>query len=411
MNQETSARRDLIVALPKVLLHDHLDGGLRPQTIIDLADAVGHRLPTNDPEELAAWFSANPAKQGSDGPESEDPEVGIFGSLEQYLETFAHTTAVMQTAEALTRVAREAVLDLAADGVVYTEQRWAPEQHLAGGLSLDDAVAAVQRGLREGMELAAAQGRPIQAYQLLCAMRQNDHWDQIADLAIRWLHRDADAPPDAVAERIAPGSVVGFDLAGPEAGFPPDGPQSDIWLRLAEASVPVTIHAGEGDGLASIDSAVHVGRALRLGHGVRIVDDVHAVLARSDPDCHGGGWELGPLADWVRDRRIPLEVAVRSNVQTRAAGATSVANHPVTDLLATGFAVTLNTDNRLMSRTSMTTEMLGLVRDAGWTLGDLYDVTVNAAKHAFIHYPDRQRLIENVINPAFSAAREKWEDE
>jgi len=453
MNHDQQVLYDLIPSLPKVLLHDHLDGGLRPQTIIDLAADIGHQLPTRDPNELAAWFSAgsddgrspghgappsrHPARNAVEaqdraggreaavpkacGAASDGDAVGIFGTLEQYLETFAHTTAVMQTADALARVAREAVLDLAADGVVYTEQRWAPEQHLVGGLSLDEAVAAVQLGLQEGMAEAATQGKKIYAYQLLCAMRQNDRWEEIADLAIRWVDkaRGLDTPAcgghstDGMAARgldtpacgghstdgMAPGAVVGFDLAGPEAGFPPSGPQSDIWLRLVEAGVPVTIHAGEGDGVESIASAVQVGRALRLGHGVRIIDDVAASGGAAEP-------ELGPIATWVRDRRIPLEVAVRSNIQTRAAGATTVANHPITQLSADGFAVTINTDNRLMSRTSMSTEMRGLVEQAGWTLLDLYVATVTAAKHAFIHYPQRQQLIRELINPAYVAAHE-----
>lgn len=367
---------EVIPALPKVLLHDHLDGGLRPQTVIDLAAEVGHELPTENPDELADWF-----QQAADS-----------GSLERYLETFSHTTTVMQTAAALTRVAREAVEDLAADGVVYTEQRWAPELHLAGGLTADEAVAAVQLGLQQGIESAAARGRTIAAYQLLSVMRQNDNWSPVADLAIRWLNKDVERGD------IAPGGVVGLDLAGPEAGFPPTGPKQDIWTRLAQQCVPVTIHAGEGDGLASIASAVHVGRALRLGHGVRIIDDV---VESSD-----GTAELAKLANWVRDRRIALEVAPRSNLQTRAAGARTIENHPITDLMRLGFVVTVNTDNRLMSRTSMSTEMQELVAAADWTLPDLFEATIAAANHAFIHHDARAALIDELITPGYEKAAE-----
>lgn len=392
MNPTAQALLDAIPALPKVLLHDHLDGGLRPQTLIELAAESGHELPigssassdesTADAEALAEWFHS----------------AADSGALELYLETFEHTTAVMQTAEALTRIAREAVEDLAADGVVYTEQRWAPELHLAGGLSMDEAVAAVQEGLRQGVVAAAAQGHPIQAYQILCVMRHNENWAPVADLAIRWQDRDRKRG------RLEPGAVVGLDLAGPEAGFLPERKGHDIWTRLAQASVPVTIHAGEGDGLASIQSAIQVGRALRLGHGVRLIDDVVET-----PD---GTVELGKLAHWVRDRQIALEVAPGSNLHTRAAGVAAIDNHPITDLMRLGFAVTVNTDNRLMSGTSMSAEMHQLVANADWTLRDLYEATIAAANHAFIHHDERQRLIDELITPGYKSIAEtvNWEE-
>ena len=200
-----------ISALPKVVLHDHLDGGLRPQTIIDLAAGVGHELPTTDAEELRAWFVA----------------AADSGSLVRYLETFDHTVAVMQTREGLRRVARESVLDLAADGVVYAEQRWAPEQHLAQGLSLQDTVDAVQEGLEEGVALAAEQGRTIQVGQLVTAMRHADRWEEIAELALA--NRDR--------------GVVGFDIAGAEDGFLPSRFPA-VWRTLNDASFPVTIQIG-----------------------------------------------------------------------------------------------------------------------------------------------------------------------
>ncbi|MDR2703002.1 MAG: adenosine deaminase family protein [Cellulomonadaceae bacterium] len=389
---------EMIPRLPKVLLHDHLDGGLRPETVITLAAAVGHKLPTTDPSALADWFHVGGGITQS--------------SLEQYLEAFAHTVAVMQTADALRQVAREAVLDLAADNVIYTEQRWAPEQHQAGGLSLDDAVVAVQQGLAEGMKAAAQSGHFIMARQILCAMRQNDRWDEIADLTARHLNPDQ------------PGGVVGFDLAGPEAGFPASL-RPEVFRRLAEQHVPVTIHAGEGDGVASISSAIQVGRAVRLGHGVRITDDIGGFcetsgfslgelqgfscnespgLSPSEAPGLSPKITLGPTANWVRDRPIPLEVAPSSNLQTGAASATNYRNHPITRLKNAGFTVTVNTDNRLMSRTSMSGEMQHLVTDAGWDLPSLQEVTLNAARAAFIHAPLRNKLIAKKILPDYRKA-------
>ncbi|MFE7505943.1 adenosine deaminase [Promicromonospora sp. NPDC057488] len=350
----------LLRALPKVLLHDHLDGGLRPQTVLELADAAGHELPAGDADSLAAWFR----------------DAADSGSLVRYIETFEHTIAVMQTADNLARVAREAVLDLAADGVVYAEQRWAPEQHLAGGLSLGAAVEAVQAGIDDGIAAAAAEGHIIRVGQIVGAMRQADRWHEIADLAVTYRDR----------------GVVGFDIAGPEDGFLPSR-HLGIWRFLAEHDVPVTIHAGEAAGLDSIGQAVHLGQADRLGHGARIIDDI-AFATDGDQAA-----DLGRLAHWVRDHQIPLELCPVSNLQTGVAG--SIAAHPITRLKELDFAVTLNTDNRLMSRTSMTHEMKLLVDEAGWTVDDLADVTVTAAWGAFIHHDERRDLVDQVILPGF----------
>jgi len=339
-----------ILQAPKVLLHDHLDGGLRPATIIELAAGVGHALPATTPETLADWFA----------------ESADSGSLERYLETFAHTVAVMQTADAITRVAREAVEDLAADGVVYAEIRYAPELHVEGGLELEEVVAAVQRGFDEGM---AAAGGTIVVRQLLTAMRQAARATEIAKLAIEWRERGA----------------AGFDIAGPEAGFPPTR-FLDAFELLAAENMRYTIHAGEGFGLPSIWEAVHPCGADRLGHGVRIAEDI---TVASD-----GTATLGKLAAYVRDRRIPLEVCPRSNVQTGAAA--SIAEHPIGLLADLGFRVTVNTDNRLMSRTSMSVEMQGLVDELGWDLAQLEKVTVNAMKSAFLHYDERVELIHRI---------------
>lgn len=357
-----------LVALPKVLLHDHLDGGLRPATIVELALEAGHELPTTDPEALGRWFV----------------EAADSGSLVRYLETFDHTIAVMQTADHLRRVAREAVLDLAADGVVYAEQRWAPEQHLAGGLSLQDAVDAVQEGIDEGVAEAADGGRRIRVGQIVTAMRHADRGEEIAELALA--NRDR--------------GVVGFDLAGAEDGFPPSRHERAL-RTLRRASFPVTIHAGEAAGLDSIAEALHLGGALRLGHGVRIVDDITFGETTEDDPLGVDGAGLGPLAHWVRDQQVPLELAPSSNVQTAATDAKSVGEHPITALARLGFAVTINTDNRLMSGTSMSREIQLLVEQAGWTLGDLRDAALTAAWNGFIHHDERQELVDDVILPGY----------
>jgi len=351
----------LVPSLPKVVLHDHLDGGLRPATIIELAAEIGHELPATDPDELARWFV----------------EAASSGTLERYLETFEHTIAVMQTEDGLRRVARESAVDLAADGVVYAEQRYAPEQHLRNGLTLQQVVDAVQAGFAEGVAEAAAAGRSIRIGTLITAMRHADRGDEIAALALE--NRD--------------NGVVGFDIAGAEDGFPPSR-QASAFTTLENANFPTTVHAGEAAGLESIAEAVHVAHACRIGHGVRLIEDV------STDEL---GDKLGTLAHWVRDRRIPLELCPSSNVQTGAAE--SVAAHPISRLRDLGFAVTVNTDNRLQSGTSMSRELTLLVEEAGWTLVDLRDVAVTAAAHSFLHHDERSTLIDQVIRPAYAAAR------
>jgi adenosine deaminase len=351
---------EALAAAPKVLLHDHLDGGLRPSTVVELAAEAGHRLPTADAEELGAWFHA----------------AADSGSLERYLETFEHTVGVMQSREALARVARECALDLAADGVVYAEVRYAPEQHLEEGLALDEVVEAVEEGFRAGEAEAAAAGHRIRVGTLVTAMRHAARSLEIAELAVR--HRD--------------GGVVGFDIAGAEAGYPPSR-HLDAFEYLHRENFPFTIHAGEAFGLPSIWEAVQVCGADRLGHGVRIADDVTAK--------NGESAVLGRLAGWVRDKRIPLEMCPSSNVQTGAAP--SIAEHPITMLKDLRFRVTLNTDNRLMSRTSMTREMQLLADEAGWTLEDFRWVSVNALKSSFIPFDERLELIEQVVKPGYAA--------
>jgi adenosine deaminase len=356
---------DLIRAVPKVLLHDHLDGGLRPATIVDLAAEAGHTLPADDAESLGRWFR----------------ESADSGSLVRYLETFDHTVAVMQRADHLTRVARECVEDLAADGVVYAEVRYAPEQHLEGGLTLEEVVRAVQDGFDEGMAAQTA-GPGIVVKQLLTAMRHQARSREIAELAVR--HRDD--------------GVVGFDIAGAEAGYPPTR-HLDAFEYLQRENAHFTIHAGEAFGLPSIWQAIQWCGADRLGHGVRIIDDISV---DDDPSTGSGrAVHLGRLAQYVRDKRIPLELCPHSNVQTGAAA--SIAEHPIGLLAELRFRVTVNTDNRLMSGTSMSKEMGALVEAFGWDLSDLRWVTVNAMKSAFTHFDQRLRLIEDVIKPGYAA--------
>jgi adenosine deaminase len=343
-----------IVKAPKALLHDHLDGGLRPATVVELADAIGHRLPETDPEALGAWFVS----------------AADSGSLERYLQTFAHTVAVMQSENALHRVARECALDLAADGVVYAEIRYAPEQHLDHDLTLDQVVEAALAGFAEGSAEAAALGRPIRVGTLLTAMRHAARSQEIAELAVRY--RD--------------NGVVGFDIAGAEAGFPPTR-HLDAFEYLQRENFHFTIHAGEAFGLPSIWQAIQWCGADRLGHGVRIVDDIT-------------GRRLGRLSSYVRDKRIPLELCPSSNVQTGAAP--SIAEHPIGLLHDLRFRVTVNTDNRLMSGTSMSREMALLSEAFGWGWSELQWLTINAMKSAFIPYDERLAIITEVIKPAYA---------
>lgn len=355
-----------IVTLPKVSLHDHLDGALRPETILDLADEAGISVPKNDPDDLADWFA----------------DSANSGSLPEYLETFAVTGAVLQTREALERVAREYVLDLADDGVIYGEVRWAPEQHLQGGLSLDQAVAAVREGLEQGTQEARDNGLDIRVQQLLCAMRQNDSAIDIARLAVRNRMR----------------GVAGFDIAGPEEGFSPSK-HAEAFQLLAQEFMPVTVHAGEGAGLASIRDALITGRALRLGHGARLAEDIEVIDERGD----ALQVVMGPLAEWVKDRRIPLELSVSSNLQTGTieAWGEDVEDHPFDLLYQLGFAVTVNTDNRLQSSTTLTGE-LGLLTEAfGYDIDDHQTFQLNAAEAAFLPVDEREEL-SDIIEDGFA---------
>jgi adenosine deaminase len=300
------------------------------------------------------------------------------GSLEQYLETFEHTVAVMQRASDLRRVARECVADLAADGVVYAEVRYAPEQHLRDGLTLQEVVDAVRDGFLEGEAQAQAGGTPIVVRQLLTAMRHQARSREIAELVV--VNRDR--------------GVAGFDIAGAEAGYPPTR-HLDAFEYLQRENCHFTIHAGEAFGTPSIWQALQWCGADRLGHGVRIIDDIRLTGADLRP-------ELGRLAAYVRDKRIPLELCPTSNLQTGAAGS-SIAEHPIGVLTALRFRVTVNTDNRLMSGTSMSGELQALVDAFGYSPADLRWFTINAMKSAFLPFDERLRIIEHQIKPAYAA--------
>src|SRR6266513_4088270 len=347
-----------IRTVPKVMLHDHLDGGLRPRTVLELARETGYNgLPADDEEELTQRLT----------------EGAHRGHLEIYLDAFRHTVGVMQTPEALRRVAAECAEDLAADGIVYAEVRFAPELHTERGLSLDEVVQAVLDGFQEGSE-----GRGITVYALLTAMRTAARSLEIAELAVRY--RDQ--------------GVVGFDIAGAEAGWPPSR-HLDAFQYIKRENFHITIHAGEGFGLPSIWEAVQFCGTERLGHGVRLAEDIEIT-----PD---GAVELGRLASYVRDRRIPLEMCPTSNVQTGAAP--SIEEHPIRLLRQLSFRVTVNTDNRLMSGVSLSSEFHRLAQTFGYGWRDIEWLTINAMKSAFAHFDERLRIIDTVIKPGYATAR------
>ena len=351
---------DQIKRLPKALLHDHLDGGLRPETIIEIAQKIGYKkLPTQDPKKLAEWFE----------------ESCNSHSLVRYLETFSHTIAVMQTQEAIIQVARECAIDLARDGVVYAEIRGAPELFTEQGLSIDQVVEATLEGYKQGVAEAAKEGNKIRVESLLCGMRQNNRSQEAAVAVVKYRNK----------------GVVGFDIAGPEDGFPPTN-QIDTFGYLRKENAHFTIHAGEAYGLPSIWEAIQICGAERLGHGVRIIDDI---------DFSADKPELGLLASYVRDRRIPLELCPTSNLQTGAAK--TYAEHPIGILSKLRFRVTLNTDNRLMSNTSMSNEMTQCVKSFDWKFVDLQRITVNALKSSFIPFEERLEIIEKVVKPTYLA--------
>lgn len=351
--------RPLLQSLPKVLLHEHLDGVLRPRTIIELAkDAEYGELPSNDPEQLAHWFHAG-ANQGS---------------LAKYLEGFKHTIAVMQSEAGLERVAYEQAEDLSRDGVVYYETRFAPLFHTKKGLTHQQVVAAVLKGMAR-----ARQDFGIQSGLIICAMRNMNVSLEMAELAVDFRAR----------------GVVGFDLAGEEGGFPPKK-HVEAFHYIQRENFNITIHAGEGFGKESIWQAIQYCGAHRIGHGTRLIED----MAVAD----GKAVKLGDLAQYVLDKRIPLEICLISNVHTGAAA--SLEQHPFKVLYQEKFRVTLNTDNRLMSDTSMTKEFEAAAKTFGLKLDDFEKITINAMKSAFLPYGQRCDLIYKVIKPTYARIRQ-----
>ena len=351
--------RTLLQSVPKVLLHEHLDGVLRSKTVIELAENSGYtQLPTKDPEELARWFH-----QGANQ-----------GSLAKYLLGFRHTIAVTQTEQALERVAYEQAEDLAQDGVVYYETRFAPLFHTTRGLTHQQIVSAVLKGMARGR-----QDFGVQSGLIICAMRNMNVSLEMAELAVDFRAR----------------GVVGFDLAGEEGGYPPKK-HVDAFHYIQRENFNITVHAGEGFGKESIWQAIQYCGAHRIGHGTRLIDDI----AVKD----GRAVKLGDLAQYVLDKRIPLEVCLLSNVHT---GATpSLEQHPFKIFYQEKFRVTLNTDNRLMSDTSMTREFLAAAETFGLTLDDFEKITINAMKSAFLPYDARCNLIYNTIKPGYARLRQ-----
>jgi adenosine deaminase len=350
--------RGVLRSLPKVLLHEHLDGVLRPHTVIDLARSAKYRqLPTEDPEDLARWFH-----QGANQ-----------GSLPKYLEGFAHTIAVMQTEEALERVAYEQAQDLSRDGVVYFETRFAPIFHTRMGLSHQQVVSAVLKGLERGRKDFG-----ISSGLIICAMRNMDVSLEMAELAVDFRDR----------------GVVGFDLAGEEGGYPPKK-HVEAFHYIQRQNFNITIHAGEGFGKESIWQAIQYCGAHRIGHGTRLIDDIAV--------ADGKAVKLGDLAQYVLNKRIPLEICLLSNVHTGAAR--SLSEHPFRIFYQEKFRVTLNTDNRLMSDTTMTKEFEAAADTFGLTLDDFERITINAMKSAFLPYDQRCDFIYSVIKPGYAKLR------
>lgn len=341
-------------SLPKVLLHEHLDGGLRPGTMIELAEAAGYEeLPTTDGKALGEWFHRGANR----------------GNLPEYLEGFAHTIALMQTREALERVAFEFIEDMHADGVVYAEVRFAPVFHVAGGLTQESVVRSVISGLRRGERKFGVRWGLI-----VCAMRDRTDSLEAAELAINFRND----------------GVVGFDLAGEEEGHPPKR-HLEAFNAVRRANFNITVHAGEAFGIESIWQALQFCGAHRLGHATRLMDDMTVV--------DGKVISLGTLSQFVLDRRVPLECCLLSNVHTGAVK--DLAEHPFRVLYDAGFRVTINTDDRLMSDTSMSKEFEVAVRTFGLGIHDLEKITVNAIKSAFIHFDERIEIIFGVIKPGY----------
>lgn len=354
-------KEDIIKAVPKVLLHDHLDGGLRPETIIELAKDLRYtKLPTKDAGELAEWFHRGANK----------------GNLVEYLQGFEHTTAVMQTKEALERVAYEMMEDMKNDNVCYVETRFAPVFHTSKGLYHEDIASAVLDGLERGRkDFGVGYGL------ILCGMRNMKNTLEIAELAVNFRNK----------------GVIGFDLAGEEGGYPPKK-HIDAFQFIQRANFNITIHAGEAFGKESIWQAIQWCGAHRIGHATHLIEDFTL-------DKDGNVVGFGDLAQYVLDKRIPLEICLLSNVHTGAVD--KIENHPFGLLFKEKFRVTLNTDDRLMSDTTMTKEFLVAIDIFNLNLEDLEKITINSMKSAFIQYKERLHFIYNVIKPGYQKMKDK----
>jgi adenosine deaminase len=353
----------VIRTLPKVVLHDHLDGGLRPETIIELARDQGYKkLPTEDPGELAAWFHRGAQR----------------GSLPLYLEGFAHTCGVMQTEEALERVAYEMMEDMYNDGVVYVETRFAPIFHTERNLHTDEVVSAVLNGLERGKNDFG-----VEYGLIICAMRNMQLSQEMAELAVDFRER----------------GVVGFDLAGEEGGFPPKK-HVDAFHYIQRENFNITIHAGEAFGKESIWQAIQWCGAHRIGHATRLIEDIG--LDKRDPTKI---IKMGYLAQYVLDKRIPLEICLKSNLDTGAVDA--IENHPFGIYYRYKFRVTLNTDDRLMSDTTMTNEFMLAQKHFRLGIDDFEKITINSMKSAFIPYNRRIKIIYDTIKPGYAKAKLK----
>lgn len=353
---------EIIRKLPKVELHEHLDGGLRPETIIELAEERGIELPTKDPVELKDWFVRG-CKQKS---------------LALYLETFAITTSVMQDKESLYRIAKEEIEDLAKENVVYAEIRFCPELHTNKGLNLEEVVSAVLKGLEAGRKETG-----VEFGVIISAMRHLDpsHSLEMAELAV------------AFSER----GVVGFDLAGDEFGHPAKKHQ-DAFKYIRNKNFNITIHAGEAFGLESIWQAIQICEAHRIGHGTRLIEDMTVEK--------GSILKMSSLAHFVKDKRIPLEMCLTSNVGTGAVD--SYEEHPFPLFFRNNFRVFLCSDNRLMSDTSLSKEMEIAVSQYGMDIRDMEKITINAMKSAFIHHDKKLKIIYDVIKKGYSQIREEY---
>lgn len=350
---------EMIKKIPKVELHDHLDGGVRASTIIELAAEQNIELPRYDPDDLATWF-----QRGADRK-----------SLALYLEGFGVTLAVMQRPEALERIACETIEDLAADNVVYAEIRFAPVLNQQQGLNLEVVVESVLRGLETGKRKTG-----VEYGLILCAMRNQSVSLETAELAVSFRRK----------------GVVGFDLAGDEYGHPPKR-HLDAFEYIRQKNFNITIHAGEAFGMESIWQAIQLCGAHRIGHATRLLEDMMVVGTRIE--------KMGSLANYIRDKRIPLEMCLSSNIQTGVAN--NIDEHPFNIYYRNNFRVSLCTDNRLMSNTTLGKEMSLAVKHFNLTLGDLEKITINSMKSAFASHDERIKIIYDVLKPRFVRMREE----